>query len=48
MEQIAELKAKIKDKQGSNDKIDLLLVRNWERSIKIIENDNKLRNKRGS
>ena len=48
MDQIAELQSKIKEKQSSNDKMDLLLVSNWERSIKIIENENKLRNKRGS
>ena len=40
MDQIAELQSKIKENQSSNDKMDLLLVRNWERSIKIIENDN--------
>ena len=44
MEQLAELQSKIKEKQGSNDKMDLLLVRNWERSIKIIENESKSNN----
>jgi len=35
-DQIESLKAKIKEKEGSTDKMDLFLVRNWKRSLQIL------------
>jgi hypothetical protein len=42
-EQIQSLQAKIAEKHGSQDKLDLWLVRHWQRQIEILkqkENEN--------